>query len=123
MRARAVEYLTEHGALTITAISVFERLRGYREAMRNGKPFDEHLSRFQALVATCRILPVDEVVAAHAARLCAALSKRARHAVGDILIAATASAFGLPLVTRNRRDFFPMTQIEGVQLTLIDWSR
>lgn len=118
-----MEYLTEHGALTITAISVFERLRGYREAMRNGKPFDEHLSRFQALVATCRILPVDEVVADHAARLWAALSKRARHAVGDILIAATASAFGLPLVTRNRRDFFPMTQIEGVQLTLIDWSR
>jgi hypothetical protein len=29
----------------------------------------------------------------------------------------------LPLVTRNRRDFFPMTQIEGVQLTLTDWSR
>jgi hypothetical protein len=27
------------------------------------------------------------------------------------------------VVTRNRRDFFPMTQIEGVQLTLTDWSR
>ena len=123
VRARAAEYLQEHGALTVTAVSVFERLRGYREAIRNGKPFEEHLSRFQALVATCRVLPVDEVVADHAAILWIALSKRARHALGDILIAATASAFALPLVTRNRRDFFPMTQIEGVQLTLTDWSR
>ncbi len=123
VRARAAEYLSEHGALTITAISVFERLRGYREAIQKGKPFDEHLRRFQALVATCRVLPVDDVVADHAAILWAALSRRARHALGDILIAATASAFALPLVTRNRRDFLPMTQVEGVQLTLTDWTQ
>jgi predicted nucleic acid-binding protein len=123
VRARAAQYLAEHGALTVTAVSVFERLRGYREAIRNGKPFDEHLSKFQALVATCRVLPVDEMVADHAAILWAALGRRARRALGDILIAATASAFALPLVTRNRRDFLPMTRVEGVQLTLTDWTR
>ena len=30
VRAHAAQYLQEHGALTITAVSVFERLRGYR---------------------------------------------------------------------------------------------
>jgi len=123
IHARAAEYLTKHGALTITAISVFERLRGYRQAIRNGKPFNEHLRKFLALVATCRVLPVDEVVADHAALLWAGLSQRARRALGDILIAATASAFALPLVIRNQRDFLPMTRIEGVRLTLLDWSR
>jgi predicted nucleic acid-binding protein len=123
VRARAAEYLEEHGALTITAVSVFERLRGYREAIHKGKPFEEQLKKFQALVATCRVLPVDETAADHAARIWAGLSRRARRALGDILIAATASAFDLPLVTRNRRDFLPMSQIEGVGLTLIDWSR
>jgi len=60
VRAHTAKYLEEHGALTITAVSVFERLRGYRDAIRNGKPFEEHQRKFQALVATCRVLPVDE---------------------------------------------------------------
>ena len=123
VRVHATEYLEEHGALTITAVSVFERLRGYREAVGKGRPFEEHLRKFQALVTTCRVLPVDETVAAHAAIIWAGLSKKARRALGDILIAATASAFNLPLVTRNRRDFVPMTEIEGTRLSLIDWTR
>ena len=45
VRVRARQYLEEHGALTITAVSVFERLRGYREAVGNGKPFEEHLRK------------------------------------------------------------------------------
>ena len=44
-------------------------------------------------------------------------------ALGDILIGATASAFDLPLAIRNRRDFLPMTTIDGVWLTLVDWTR
>jgi predicted nucleic acid-binding protein len=43
--------------------------------------------------------------------------------VGDILIAATASAHTISLVTRNRRDFEPISRIGGVRLTLIDWTR
>lgn len=121
--ARAHAYLHEHGRLMLSAISVFERLRGYRAALRAGKPFDEQLRQFQAFVATCRVLPVDESVAAHAAIIWAALSTRGRKAVGDILIAATASAHTIPLVTRNHRDFEPMSRIDGVTLTLIDWTR
>jgi predicted nucleic acid-binding protein len=121
--ARAGAYLEVHGSLTITAISVFERLRGYRDALRRGRPFEEQLQKFRAFVATCRVLPVDDVVAAEAATLWAALRPRQRRALGDILIAATASAHGLPLVTRNRRDFEPMTRVEGVALELADWTR
>jgi toxin FitB len=121
--ARAEAYLHVHGSLTITAISVFERLRGYRMALRAGKPFEEQLRKFEAFVATCRVLPADEAVAAQAATIWAALSRRQRKALGDILIAATASAHGLPLATRNRRDFEPMTKIAGVRLVLVDWAR
>lgn len=121
--AHAEAYLRAHGGLTITAVSVFERLRGYREALRRGKPFEEQLRKFQAFAATCRILPVDEAVAAQAAIIWAALSPRRRRALGDILIAATASAHCLPLVTRNRRDFEAMAKIEDVDLRLLDWTR
>jgi predicted nucleic acid-binding protein len=120
---QALAYLQEHGRLMVSAVSVFERLRGYRAALRAGKPFDEQLRQFQAFVATCRVLPVDESVAAHAAIIWAALSTRSRKALGDILIAATASAHGIALVTRNRRDFEPMSRIDGVRLTLIDWTK
>lgn len=121
--ARARTYLEQHGRFTISAVSVFERLSGYRVAIRAGKPFEEQLRMFQALVATCRVLPVDQAVSETAAIIWAELSRRARRAFGDILIAATASVHALPLVTRNLRDFTPMTRIDGVRLTLLDWSR
>jgi predicted nucleic acid-binding protein len=120
--ARADTHLRVHGRLTITGVSVFERLRGYRDALRAGKPFEEHLRKFEAFVATCRVLPVDETVAAEAAIIWGALGRRRRRALGDVLIAATASAHGLPLATRNRRDFEPMARIEGVELALVDWT-
>ena len=119
--ARAGEYLREHGRLILSSITVFERLRGYRMALRAGKPFDEHLRQFQAFVATCRVLPVDAAVAAHAARIWAGVGARTRRGLGDVLIGATASAHGVSLATRNRRDFEPMTRVAGVRLVLVDW--
>lgn len=116
-------YLAIHGRLTISAVTVFERLRGYRAAIHAGKPFEEHEKGFRALVATCRVLPVDVDVADHAANFSAQLGARKRKALGDILIAATASAYDLPLVTRNRKDFIPMTRLHGSRLRLADWTR
>ncbi len=118
----ARRYLAVHGRLTISAITVFERLRGYRSAIHAGKPYAEHEKGFRALVATCRVLPVDLDVADHASNFWAQLGVRKRMALGDILIAATASAFDLALVTRNRKDFAPMTKLSGSRLRLADWT-
>ena len=120
---RATQYLERHGRLTISAVTVFERLRGYRRALRLGKPFHEQLRQFEMLAATCVVLRVDAAVADRAATIWAHLRARARGALGNILIAATASVHGLPLITRNRRDFGAIAKVEGVGLTLVDWSR
>lgn len=121
--ARARVYLEEHGRLTISAVSIFERLRGYRAAILLGKPFDVHLRQFEMFAAACLVLPIDSRVADRAATIWAKLGARKRQALGDILIAATASAAGLPLVTRNRRDFEQMAALDGVDVELFDWTK
>lgn len=40
---RALAYLADFGRLTITAVTVFERLRGYRVAIRDGKPLERQM--------------------------------------------------------------------------------
>jgi len=97
--ARATEYLERHGRLTVSAVSIFERLRGYRAALRLDKPLHEHLRQFELFAATCVVLPVDARVADEAATIWAHLGRRGRRLVGDILIAATASVQGIPLGT------------------------
>jgi len=114
-KARA--YLEHHGRLTISAVTVFERLRGYRAAIREAKPFEEQLAQFELFVRTCIVLPVDAAAADVAATIWSGLSAKRRRALGDILIAGTASARGLSLVTRNRKDFEPMTDLVDLRLT------
>lgn len=119
--ARARDYLTRHGRFTISAVTVFERLRGYRAALRDGKPYQAQLQQFEALVAACVVLPFDDAAAGHAARAWAAVGQRARRALGDVLIAGIAAANGLLLVTRNRRDFKPIADaLPGLELS--DWA-
>ena len=120
--ANARGYLEQQGQLTVSAITVFERLRGYRAALAKGKPFEHQLEAFEALAAACRVLPVDAEVADRAATYWASLGARARRALGDIFIAATASVNGLCLVTRNRRDFEPIAKLDPA-LELRDWAR
>jgi hypothetical protein len=115
-------YLAEHGRLALSAVTVFERLRGYRSALAAGKPYETYLQAFEALCRSSRVLPVDVAVADRAARYWGALPTRARRSLGDILIAATASVHGLALVTRNRKDFEPIAKLES-GLALQDWTR
>ena len=121
--ARATTYLERHGRLTFSAITLFERLRGYRRAIGTGRPLHDHLHRFEFLARASIVLPIDAAVADQAATIWAHATPRARRAIGDILIAATASAHRLPLITRNRRDFSPMAAVAGIELTLLDWTR
>lgn len=119
---RALGYLTDFGRLTITAVTVFERLRGYRVAIRDRKPFERQMQAFEALVTNCIVLPFDEQAARVAAQIWSAVARRDRQQLGDILIASIAVSRQLPLVTRNKRDFERLSKESGVDLRLLDWS-
>ena len=122
VRARAAAYLAEFGRLTITAVTVFERLRGYRAAIRLGKPFERQLQAFEALVANCVVLPFDQDAAAVAADIWSASTRSRRNKLGDILIAGVAVSRQIPLATRNQRDFQELTKASGISLRLVDWT-
>lgn len=122
VKARAAAYLAEFGRLTITAVTVFERLRGYRAAIRIGKPFERQLQAFEALVANCVVLPFDQDAAAVAADIWSASTRSRRSRLGDILIAAVAVSRQIPLATRNTRDFQQLTKASGISLRLVDWT-
>jgi predicted nucleic acid-binding protein len=123
VKERALIYLAGFGRLTITAVTVFERLRGYRLAIRNGKPFERQLRAFEVLVASCIVLPFDQEAASVAADIWSVAARSQRQQLGDILIAAVAVSRQLPLVTRNKRDFERLAKASGVGLRLIDWSK
>jgi len=123
VNARARAYLLEFGRFTISAITVFERLRGYRSAIAAGKPFRRQLQAFEALVQACVVLPVDDMAADLAATMWAGSARKARQSLGDLLIAAIAVARQLPLVTRNRRDFEAFGKVSGARLRLLDWTK
>lgn len=121
--ARARAYLLGFGRLTISAVTVFERLRGYRQAIRGGKPYQRQMLAFEALVQNSVVLPFDDVAAAVAATIWAACSRSQRQNLGDILIAAIAVARQIPLVTRNKKDFEMLAKLSGVDLPLVDWTK
>lgn len=123
VKERATAYLATFGRLTISAITVFERLRGYSLAIREGKPFHRQLQAFEALVANCIVLPFDREAASVAANIWSGATRSQRQQLGDILIAAVAMSRQLPLVTRNKRDFELLATASGVGLRLVDWSK
>jgi predicted nucleic acid-binding protein len=119
---RALAYLTDFGRLTITAVTVFERMRGYRVAIRDGKPFERQMQAFEALAANCIVLPFDQEAAHVAAKIWSAVARRDRQQLGDILIASIAVSRQLPLVTRNKQDFERLSKASAVDLRILDWS-
>jgi predicted nucleic acid-binding protein len=98
--AEALDCLQEHeekATLTISVITQMELLVGCRDK-RELEKLTKFLKRFQ-------VLHLDEV----ASRFAADLIKKYRLSHGllipDALIAASAMASGLPLLTRNMRDY------------------
>jgi predicted nucleic acid-binding protein len=122
VHARAKVYLAAFGRLTISSVTVFERLRGYRQALLAGKPFHAQLQAFRTLVRNCVVLPFDEEAADVSASIWEACTRSQRQELGDILIAGIAVARQIPLVTRNSRDFEALGKAAAVNLRLADWS-
>jgi predicted nucleic acid-binding protein len=120
--ALAQAYLRAFGRLTISSVTVFERLRGYRQAIQAGKPFHRQLHAFEALVQNSVVLPFDQNAASVSAEIWAACSRAQRQKLGDILIAGIAVARQIPLATRNQRDFETLSKNAEVSLRLVDWT-
>jgi predicted nucleic acid-binding protein len=118
----AQTYLRAFGRLTISSVTVFERLRGYRQAIRAGKPFHRQLQAFESLVQNSVVLPFDESAAAVSATIWAACTRAQRQHLGDILIAGIAVSRQIPLATRNRRDFEAFSRGSDMSLRLVDWT-
>ena len=75
--ARARAHLEEHGRLTIRAVSIFERLCGYRAAILPGKPFEAHLRQFARAPAVARLVSVGPAMARWRSRTRARLPDQA----------------------------------------------
>lgn len=99
---RAATWMTQHSYVDLSTITLEEIVYGLA-----AKP-NERLERFfDRFVATyCRVHDVTPAIARHAGIMRGQLSRRGRvRSQSDMIIAATATAHGLTLVTRNERDF------------------
>jgi predicted nucleic acid-binding protein len=98
--------------LAVSAITVSELLHGYHRA----QPKSRRLARerfISSLLAELEILPIDLRVAREHARIWAELAERGEM-IGpyDLLIAATALAYRVPLATLNDREFRKVKGLE-----------
>ncbi|MCD2173170.1 type II toxin-antitoxin system VapC family toxin [Rhizobium sp. C4] len=109
----------EAGTLFLSAITIAEIEKGLRGLHRRGgieraRSLNGWLDMVVERFAD-RILPLDAVVGRHLGKLeDAAISTGHHPGLGDLIIAATARAYGLTVVTRNLRHFAPL----GVNCTL-----
>ncbi|HUH02220.1 MAG TPA: PIN domain-containing protein [Kofleriaceae bacterium] len=94
---RARVYVQEHGKLTISAVTVMEVVKGFRRVQR-----EPHLERFVSALIGLDVVPFDIDVAVLAGRIYGDL-ERTGQPIGraDPMIAATAIAAGLSIVTGN----------------------
>lgn len=112
--AHARVYLQRYGQLTFSELTRYEVVRGYKKigAFRQ-------LAIFERFCHQHRVLPLDWGALEQAAEIWAELSRRGE-LIGevDILLAGTAMAHGLAIVTSNVSHF----QRVG-RLVVLDWAR
>ena len=97
-----VSWLATVSEVAISAITLHEILFGLTAKPRpiTLRAIDAYLGEY------CRVLDVSSNIARHAGVLRGDLARRGRiRDQADMLIVATASAYGLTLATRNMRDF------------------
>ncbi|MCG8481458.1 MAG: type II toxin-antitoxin system VapC family toxin [Spirochaetales bacterium] len=97
-RAGDVEQYIGDGEAAISAISVYELLAGVRSPL--------HAAQRSELIALLRVVPVDIEVAERAAALYTTLRNTGITIENeDVVIAATALHFSMPILTINTRHF------------------
>lgn len=105
------------GEAAIAAISVAELAAG-PHATTDDQERARRQDRLQWVAATWQALPFDEDAARMYGRVFAAVraaGRATRPRLADLLIAATAAARGLPLYTRNVRDFAGLDEVLDVR--------
>jgi tRNA(fMet)-specific endonuclease VapC len=114
--AKAAEYLREHGAFTLSAVTVMEVVKGLH---RVGS--ERRLGQFLAEVRRHEVLPFDTESAELAGRVYGSL-ERAGQPIGraDPQIAAIALRHGLPLVTGNVGHYSRVQDL-GYPLQIDNW--
>ena len=114
--AHAKTYLRSFGQFTIAAVSVMEITSGFQRTQATAR-----LNAFLATLPYTEILPLDQPPAELAGRIAGDLIRTGRPIGGaDCMIAATALAHGLELVTGNTSHFERVRQL-GYPLTLVNW--
>lgn len=103
------KYLTEYGFINLSVITYYEVLNGlyFKDAKKQLKKFEEFVKLNQ-------VLPLTDDAAKKAAEVYADLRKKGK-SVGhnDILIASTAMANDMTLITNNEKHF---KDIEGLDM-------
>lgn len=99
---RAREYLREHGRLTISAVTVFEVVRGRHQAKQA-----ERATQFIAWANhNVDVLSFDTACAARAGQIAGTLlSTGTPLSVADVIIGATAAVHDLVVVTGNTKHY------------------
>jgi tRNA(fMet)-specific endonuclease VapC len=111
---RAEAYLAEHERLTISVVTVFEVVRGRHQAAQ-----PERAAEFVAWARTANVIAFDDECARVAGEIAGAVMRSGQSVgVADVLIAATAIAHHLTLVTGNVAHFDRMKQFG---LTVDNW--
>jgi tRNA(fMet)-specific endonuclease VapC len=105
---RARSYLELHRLFTFSLITRYEVLRGLR-----AKRATRQIATFDQLCAASRVLPLTDSIVVQAAGIYADLHRRGE-LIGDadILIAATAIAHGLVVISNNEAHFRRIKNLE-----------
>lgn len=113
VRRRAREYLAAHGHLSFSIITRYEVLRGLK-----AKGATQQEAAFERRCRRSEILPLTDPTILRAAEIYADLKRHGQLiSDADILIAATAMAHGLTLVTNNTAHYSRIAS-----LTLENWK-